>query len=440
MRLLKLVAITAAVTTVWVSAAKAQGPRDPVTEATRFDVSLGYQYIDANSPPGGCQCFGMNGGYISAGLHLNRWLDIDGQVTGTHASNISILGQDLTLMSYMAGPKVSYRYRRLVPYAQALFGAAHGSDSYFPSGTSYSTTASSFALTGGGGLEYNLSPRFALRVVEAQYLHTSLPNGTDNSQNHLMLGAGLVIKFRGRDHRHDVAPEPPPPPAPNKVTALACFAKPEGVKQGQIIEISAQASTLYPKGDLLYSWSSSAGAVQGSGQRITINTAGIAAGDYKVTGHARLSDNSEGSADCEVAFLVLPPPAPVVAPPAVVDDTAAKAEVAFHANVPDALFDYDKWSIRPDTQIAINHAAEYLIGHPTVHVMIGGYSDERGTTEYNIALGLKRANATRDALLAAGVPPDRMEIISYGKSAQICTAENEECWQQNRRAAFSLHQ
>lgn len=434
MRSLDVLHTVLALTFLGVSAT-AQRPVDPTVAVPRLDASLGFQYIDANAPPGGCKCFGLAGGYVSAGLHLNQWLTAQAEVTGTHASNISLLGQDLTLITYMAGPRVSLHRRRLVPFGQALFGAAHGSDSYFPTGATFSSSASSFAISGGGGVDYNLTPRFAIRAIEAQYLRTSFPNGTTNTQNHLMIGAGIVVKFRGRDSSHAVAP----PEVPNKVTTLACTTKDATLMQGQVLEVVGKASTMFPRGEPVYSWTSSAGSIQGSGRRVTVNTAGVAPGDYVVAGHASLAENPEG-ADCEVSFHVTArpePPVVIAAPPPVA--SAAHDEQVFHENVPDALFDYDKWNIRPDAQAAINHAAEYLILHPNLRVLIGGYSDERGTAEYNIALGLKRANATRDALIAAGVPPDRMQIISYGKGAQVCTSENESCWQQNRRAAFSIH-
>jgi hypothetical protein len=74
-----------------------------------------------------------------------------------------------------------------------------------------------------------------------------------------------------------------------------------------------------------------------------------------------------------------------------------------------------------------------------IRVLIEGYSDERDSAEYNLALGERRANAARNALISAGVASGRLQIVSYGKEAQICTQETESCWQQNRRAAFSLH-
>jgi peptidoglycan-associated lipoprotein len=114
------------------------------------------------------------------------------------------------------------------------------------------------------------------------------------------------------------------------------------------------------------------------------------------------------------------------------------SEAAFHQNVQDAFFDYDSYDLRPDAAASTAQAASYLAAHPAIKIVIGGYCDDRGSAEYNLALGENRANAARTALLSAGVAASRMRVISYGKEKQFCTEENESCWQQNRRAQFSL--
>jgi peptidoglycan-associated lipoprotein len=114
------------------------------------------------------------------------------------------------------------------------------------------------------------------------------------------------------------------------------------------------------------------------------------------------------------------------------------SEAAFHQNVQDMFFDYDSFDLRPDAQTSVMHAASYLNAHPAIKVLIGGYCDDRGSAEYNITLGENRANAAKTALVSAGVPANRLRVVSYGKEKQFCTEENEGCWQQNRRAQFSL--
>lgn len=179
-------------------AARAQaGPMDPTAFLPRYTAGFGFNYIRANAPPTSCGCFAMNGGFLSGSAEIKYWLSAAGEITAGHANNIGPLGQNLTLTTYTAGPRVNFRRQRFVTYAQAMFGAAHGSDSYFPEGNSYSTSANSFAFSTGGGLNYHLNHRFAIQILEAQYLHTGFPNGANNGQNHLMLGAGLVVKFHG---------------------------------------------------------------------------------------------------------------------------------------------------------------------------------------------------------------------------------------------------
>jgi peptidoglycan-associated lipoprotein len=110
----------------------------------------------------------------------------------------------------------------------------------------------------------------------------------------------------------------------------------------------------------------------------------------------------------------------------------------FSAHVQDVFFDYDAYDIRPDAQATLSKDADYLVRNPGIKIVIGGYCDERGSDEYNLALGQNRAQATKSALVTAGVAGDRIRIISYGKEKPFCTESNEECWQLNRRAGFSI--
>lgn len=119
-------------------------------------------------------------------------------------------------------------------------------------------------------------------------------------------------------------------------------------------------------------------------------------------------------------------------------ESSKTLEELFRENVFDAFFDYDKSDIRPDAREALSKTAQFLRTHPEIKVIIEGHCDERGSTEYNLALGDRRAQAARQFLISLGVAPDRMETVSYGKERPFCFESNEVCWQQNRRAHFVL--
>jgi len=144
-----------------------------------------------------------------------------------------------------------------------------------------------------------------------------------------------------------------------------------------------------------------------------------------------------GSVEASVRVTVRVP----VEPKAPVETSSTPdmgSETVFHENVADIFFDYDSSDLRPDAQASTVKAASYLAAHPDIRIVIGGYCDDRGSAEYNLALGENRANSAKTALVNAGVAPARIRVVSYGKEKQFCTDETEACWQQNRRAQFSL--
>jgi len=106
----------------------------------------------------------------------------------------------------------------------------------------------------------------------------------------------------------------------------------------------------------------------------------------------------------------------------------------FKVNVGDtALFDYDKSAVRADAAAVLKKQAAWLQTYPKATLTIEGHADERGTREYNIALGERRANATKEFLVSLGVDGSRLSTISYGKERPTCTTSDESCWAQNRR-------
>jgi peptidoglycan-associated lipoprotein len=103
----------------------------------------------------------------------------------------------------------------------------------------------------------------------------------------------------------------------------------------------------------------------------------------------------------------------------------------------DAYFDYDSAEIRPDARDALRKSAEFLKGYPNTRVTIEGHCDERGSTEYNLALGQRRANAVKEYLIGLGIPADRLNTTSWGKEKPFCMESTEACYAQNRRGHFT---
>jgi len=102
----------------------------------------------------------------------------------------------------------------------------------------------------------------------------------------------------------------------------------------------------------------------------------------------------------------------------------------------DVLFEYDKYDIRAEARPVLDSVASFLNDEKDLNIAIEGHCDERGTNEYNLALGEKRAKATKNYLVSLGTSPERITVVTYGEEKQLCTDRNETCWQQNRRAHF----
>ncbi len=102
------------------------------------------------------------------------------------------------------------------------------------------------------------------------------------------------------------------------------------------------------------------------------------------------------------------------------------------------FFDFDKYRIRPDMRLTMDRVAQFLLENPRVRIQVEGHSDERGTPDYNIALGHKRAQSVKSYLLNLGVSASRMQTVSYGEERPLATGRNEAGWGKNRRAKFNI--
>jgi peptidoglycan-associated lipoprotein len=137
-----------------------------------------------------------------------------------------------------------------------------------------------------------------------------------------------------------------------------------------------------------------------------------------------------GSASATASVTVNAPAPPPETPKGPTDDELFMREVR------DAYFDYDKADLRADARTALSKTADFLKNYPRFKVIVEGHCDERGSTEYNLGLGDRRASAVKQYLVSLGVAADRVSTVSYGKEKPFCMESNEACWQQNRRGHF----
>ncbi|MBI5101644.1 MAG: peptidoglycan-associated lipoprotein Pal [Nitrospirae bacterium] len=118
------------------------------------------------------------------------------------------------------------------------------------------------------------------------------------------------------------------------------------------------------------------------------------------------------------------------------DGSSSKSGEEKEGMFKDVLFDYDKYDVKESFQPVIKSIAAWMTKNSSARLSIEGHCDDRGTNEYNLALGDRRAKSVRDSLVAVGVSSSRLDIISYGEEKPLCREETEDCWAKNRRAHF----
>jgi peptidoglycan-associated lipoprotein len=249
----------------------------------------------------------------------------------------------------------------------------------------------------------------------------------------IVLALMLVVSVTGCKKK--VPPPPPPPPVTRAPEPPPSVAKPV------INSFTAEPSSVETGQSSTLRWSISnatdmsidhgIGAVQSQGQRQVFPTASTT---YTLTANGPGGSDSRSVSVTISSAPAPPPPPPPTAP------RLSSAEM-LQQQAQDAYFDYDKSDIRPDAREALTHNAGLLkqifAQDPNFTVVIEGHCDERGSAEYNLALGDRRATSAKDLLQQLGVAADRMKTISYGKERPQCTDANEACWQKNRRAHLS---
>jgi peptidoglycan-associated lipoprotein len=114
-------------------------------------------------------------------------------------------------------------------------------------------------------------------------------------------------------------------------------------------------------------------------------------------------------------------------------------KAAIEAGLQDVFFGYDQWTLSDAGMEALTHDAQWLKDHPRALMKVEGHADERGTADYNLVLGEKRAKAARSYLIESGVGSKQLAIVSYGKARPFCTDPSESCYQQNRRGHVLLN-
>jgi len=215
------------------------------------------------------------------------------------------------------------------------------------------------------------------------------------------------------------APPPPPPPPPAAARpAVSLQANPTSLNKGDSTTLSwtsTDATQLTISPDV--------GAVTAQGStKVTPSDSTT----YTIT-----ASGPGGSADSSARVTVSAPP-----PPPQQQPTGPSIDELFLKEVRDAFFDFNKADIRADAREALGKTAEFLRNHPEVKATIEGHCDERGSTEYNLVLGDRRAAAVKNYLVQLGISADRLTTTSLGKERPFCTESNEECWQRNRVGHF----
>lgn len=227
----------------------------------------------------------------------------------------------------------------------------------------------------------------------------------------------VAFLLTGCAKKHAVAKAPQATPPPPSVDA-SLSATPSTIQKGQSIELAWQTSnaesvsidglgtlpatgtrTVTPDESTTYTLRASGpGGSKESTARVTVNLAAIAATD---TGKEDLAQ-------------------------------------LFSQNVKDVFFDYDSYAVPSAQSQSIAANAQFLSQHPGIKIVLEGHCDERGSNEYNLALGDSRVQAVKQELMRLGVNAERLQVVSYGKEKPFCTEASEQCWQQNRRAHFTL--
>lgn len=224
-----------------------------------------------------------------------------------------------------------------------------------------------------------------------------------------VLAGALLLAGCSKKAARVTPPPPPPPVAPTATLA----ANPDVIQAGQSTTLTWQTQ---------------------NANQITIQGLGTvpASGSRRVepgssTSYTLTAKGPGGTQEATARVTVNPAPAAKVVTP-----QPSEADL-FGKKIKDVYFNFDKANIRPDEVSVADSDAKFLAQHPDIKILIEGHCDDRGSEEYNLALGVSRANSLKNSLQEQGVGTDQIKTISYGKEKPFCDQDNEQCWQENRR-------
>jgi outer membrane protein OmpA-like peptidoglycan-associated protein/opacity protein-like surface antigen len=285
------------------------------SKTPRVELFGGYSYWRALPTYAVNRIAWTHGGSASVAYNLNDWLGLVVDFGGYRVTRSGPVGTPTggivsssgNVFSYLLGPRISFRRDRFTPFVQALFGGAHASQVTL-SGCTVGCTSlpddDAFAMTAGGGVDFTVSRRFAIRLVQAEYLMTRFLDASTNTahrvtQNNMRLSAGIVYRFGSMGSL----------PAPS---AAVCSVEPAEVFAGEPVRGTATGSNFDPQRTVRYNWSGTGVRVAGTNASTRIDTTGLQPGSYQVS--ANLSDGSKnGVVSCMARFNVKRPRPPEIA-------------------------------------------------------------------------------------------------------------------------------
>jgi peptidoglycan-associated lipoprotein len=231
----------------------------------------------------------------------------------------------------------------------------------------------------------------------------------------LLVVVAAILSLAGCNKKVAKATPPTPPPPPAAPTATLA-ANPAVIQQGQSTVLSWQTTN---SSEITIA---GLGTVAASGSRtLTPSTS---------TTYTLMAKGAGGTKDASARVTVNEKTASMAPSPT--------DEELFSKNIRDVFFDYDKSNIRTAEVSTAQRDAAFLQQHAGIKVLVEGHCDDRGSVEYNLALGSSRAESVKQSLVQKGISADRIKTISYGKEKPFCTQDDEQCWQQNRVDHFAF--